>query len=139
MKKFVIPAAVLACTWACGTDTPTDSGSETAGPTAEKPGTMLAYNDVKPIFDANCVGCHGAKKASEKLRLDSYAAVLKGSEHGAMVVAGDSGGSKLVKRITGDVEPRMPFKKEPLSKEDIDKITQWIAQGAKEYSTAQQR
>ncbi|HEX4121400.1 MAG TPA: c-type cytochrome domain-containing protein [Verrucomicrobiae bacterium] len=52
--------------------------------------------DIKPLFDASCVGCHGKMKPHAGLRLDSLEAVLKGGRDGKMVVPGDSAKSLLV-------------------------------------------
>ncbi len=127
MMRFAIPALALIGIMACGSETNEPVATKLA-PTEK----MLAYADFKPIFDAKCVGCHGADDPKEDLRLDSYAAVMKGSEHGAMVIAGNASGSKLVKLIDGTEQPRMPLKKDPLSKEEIDKISAWVDQGAEE-------
>lgn len=91
----------------------------------------LTYKDVKPIFDAKCVSCHGAQSQSEGLRLDTHANILKGGEHGKVVIAGNSAGSKLMKSIKGAVQPRMPLGAQPLTQAEMEKISKWITQGAR--------
>src|SRR3546814_203551 len=48
------------------------------------------------------------------------------------ILPGDAKQSEFIRRITSDdPEVRMPYKKPPLSKEEIDVLTRWIDQGAK--------
>ena len=79
--------------------------------------------DVKPVFASNCYGCHGAKVQMAGLRLDTGAAILKGSMSGPVVVPGSSAESKLIRAVTGaEGAVRMPFKKPPLKEEEIARI-----------------
>ena len=85
--------------------------------------------DIEPIFQASCVACHGADKPQAQLRLDSLAAVLRGSISGKVVVAGDSNGSLLVKRLMGtNGVPRMPPVGDAVPQAKIDQIRAWIDQ-----------
>src|SRR5579859_5361178 len=52
--------------------------------------------DIRPLFEASCIRCHGAQKPKGDLRLDSREAVLKGGEDGKVVVPGSSKKSLLV-------------------------------------------
>lgn len=94
--------------------------------------------DIKPMFDKACIGCHGPEKAKAKLRLDSLQATLKGGEDGKVVEPGDSAGSVLVHNVAhlGDPDDYMPPPKNkagipPLTPEQIGLIRAWIDQGAK--------
>lgn len=94
--------------------------------------------DIKPIFDASCVKCHGAEKPKAKLRLDSLEGVLKGGVDGKVVKPGESAKSVLVINIAhlGDEDEWMPPPKNKLNigaltKEQIELIRAWIDQGAK--------
>ena len=88
---------------------------------------------VKPLFQAHCVKCHGAKKQQSGLRLDTAAAVLKGGDRGPAVVPGKSDKSLLVIALLGkgDQVERMPAEAKPLPKEQIALIKRWIDEGAK--------
>ena len=88
---------------------------------------------ILPILQENCVKCHGEEKQKDDLRLDTFAVTLKGSEHGAVVVAEDLIGSSLFQRITlpADDDDIMPPKGGPLAKNEIALIKNWIANGAK--------
>src|SRR5262245_55394193 len=86
--------------------------------------------DIQPIFQQNCVKCHGPEKQKGKLRLDSRDAALKGGKAGPAFVAGDAGKSEMVRRISlpKTDDDFMPSEGEPLAKEKIDLIKSWINQ-----------
>lgn len=88
---------------------------------------------VQPIFDDQCVSCHGPKKQKSNLRLDSYGWLLRGGKHGAAIKAGNAQASDLFRRITlsPDADDFMPKeKKRPLSAEQQKIVELWIAAGA---------
>ena len=88
--------------------------------------------DVWPVLQEQCVKCHGVEKQKGKLRLDSHEAMLKGGKGGPALVAGDAAKSEIIRRITlpKTDDDFMPSEGEPLSKEVIEKIRGWIADGA---------
>ena len=86
--------------------------------------------DVQPIFQARCTRCHGADQQRSQLRLDSRTGALRGGLSGTVVIPGDSRGSALFQRITGVLQPRMPFEGSPLPAEEIARIQAWIDAGA---------
>jgi len=59
------------------------------------------YADIAPILAQRCVMCHSGAAASLGLRLDSFDGVVKGSERGPVVKAGDPSGSELIRRLKG--------------------------------------
>jgi mono/diheme cytochrome c family protein len=97
---------------------------------------MSFAEDVLPIFRGRCVGCHSAgAEGTEKSGLDltSYAGVMKGTSHGAMVIPGDAQSSNLMWLLDWRASPelRMPHGKKKLSTCDRDAIRSWINEGAK--------
>ena len=47
------------------------------------------------------------------------------------IIPGDADNSEIIRRLTlNDPEERMPYKHDPLSKENIDIIRRWINEGA---------
>jgi hypothetical protein len=105
--------------------------------TSGLPGTLvqaadLSYNrDVRPILTEKCFSCHGMDSAARQagLRLDQRDAAI---EMGA-IEPGDVEASELVARIlTEDPSLVMPPPeiKKSLTKEEIDVLTRWIAEGA---------
>jgi hypothetical protein len=94
-------------------------------------GEALVFADVAPIFSQFCASCHAGSDPPQGLRLDAYHAVMAGSRNGPVVVAGKPDESELVKRIRGEAEPRMPYRQDPLSEKRIQRIVDWVRQGAK--------
>jgi uncharacterized protein with WD repeat/mono/diheme cytochrome c family protein len=87
--------------------------------------------DVAPIFDANCSGCHASKVKMGSLDLDTFAGLMKGGNHGTVVVPGKSAESRLYLMITGKMTPAMPLSGKKLADTDIETIRKWIDAGAK--------
>jgi mono/diheme cytochrome c family protein len=82
--------------------------------------------DIQPIFAASCAGCHGEKKQSGGLRLDSKAIALS-----KVIKPGNANESELYRRVAGlSDQARMPMGGKPLSAEQIALIKTWIEQGA---------
>ncbi|MBI1940526.1 MAG: DUF1553 domain-containing protein [Acidobacteria bacterium] len=92
--------------------------------------TVDFTRDIAPIFQTQCVTCHGAEIQQSGLRLDSEAAALEGSATEKVVVPGNSEASPLIRHLLGLEEPRMPFGGDPLSAEEIALIRAWIDQAA---------
>ncbi len=88
--------------------------------------------DVVPILRKHCVACHGTSDIEGGLRMDSHAALMKGGESGLTVTAGESNSSRLILRINGKAEPRMPPEdEEPLTEIEIATLAKWVDQGAR--------
>jgi hypothetical protein len=96
---------------------------------------MIFAKTVLPILTTSCVSCHGPTKAKGGLRLDSYAAVMKGSDDGPVVVPGDPDKSDLMQRmhLPPDDDDHMPPKGKPQPPEaQIGVLSDWIKSGAVE-------
>ncbi len=101
-----------------------DAAAQTA-PTAD-------FSNVQPILAERCVMCHAGEAAPLGLRLDSHAALMKGSSKGPVVKAGNPAGSELIRRLKGESQPRMPLTGPPfLSAGEIALFERWIADGAR--------
>ena len=93
--------------------------------------------DVQPIINQHCVQCHepgGAGDVASGLTLNTYEGVMKGTNAGPMVIAGDVEGSNMLVLMEGRADPSisMPHgQNEPVPKKDIQTIRTWIGQGAK--------
>ena len=86
--------------------------------------------EIRPLLIDRCGECHGAKVQKSSLRLDVKSAAFKGGDGGPVIVAGKSGDSELVRRITSaDPDERMP-PKAPLTAAQIDRLRKWIDEGA---------
>lgn len=94
---------------------------------------------IQPIFEQSCVVCHGPEKSKAGLRLDSYAAVLKGGEAGPVVVASAPEKSELYRRITlaPDDDEVMPSDgKKLLAPVQARAVYAWIRADASETASA---
>lgn len=81
-------------------------------PTASDKKDLTFEKDIKPLFQASCVRCHGEQRQRGGLRVDTLAALLKGGDDGKMVVAGDSKKSLLAFAVAQtDNEIAMPPKR----------------------------
>ena len=87
--------------------------------------------DVAPILVNRCLRCHGDDNPRANLRMDTFAGIIAGSGGGALVVPGKPQESLLVERITATGDARMPKGGNPLSADEIKKISEWIKGGAK--------
>jgi len=98
--------------------------------------------EVWPILEARCLACHDApqrladgslKRPKGRVRLDSLEAI-RTSKRGKLVVPGDPDGSLLLELVSlpADHDDRMPPADQgaPLSKAEVARIEQWIAEGA---------
>jgi mono/diheme cytochrome c family protein len=103
-------------------------------PASTKTGVTFA-TDIKPIFDAACVKCHGDKKPGAGVVLTSLESTLKGGKAGKILTVGDSTKGRLISAAAhiGDPGSFMPKGKgaKPLTPEQIGLIRAWIDQGAK--------
>lgn len=88
---------------------------------------------VAPLFEEHCGSCHGAGRQKSELRLDDYAAAMRGGKHGPVIRAGSPDDSELLARILlppTDERAMPPQGKEPLGADDATVIRLWIAAGA---------
>jgi mono/diheme cytochrome c family protein len=88
---------------------------------------------VAPVFEQNCVGCHGPRASKGHLRLDTLTAVFRGGKNGAVIAPGHPDASELIRRITlppTDDRAMPPSGKTPLDKDAITVVRLWVARGA---------
>jgi mono/diheme cytochrome c family protein len=85
----------------------------------------LFRRQVAPVFEQNCVACHGAQVQRSGLDLRTEEAVLRGGARGASVVPGKPQESLLYKLVTHAEEPAMPMGGK-LAAEEIAVIARWI-------------
>lgn len=87
---------------------------------------------VKPILNKRCISCHGGVKQNGGFSVLFREEALDTTESGKMaIVPGDPNHSEMIRRINEtDAELRMPYKEEPLTRQEIAILTQWIEEGA---------
>ncbi len=90
-------------------------------------------SDIAPLLQDRCVACHNAKQAEGGYRVDTYQELLVAGDSELSPVSHAEGEvSELIRRIiTEDESERMPAESDPLSKEQIQSLTTWVAEGAK--------
>jgi len=98
------------------------------GPMAALPAEMDAAGEptyvstIGPLLTERCGTCHGD---SAGLTVTDYASLMAGSSSGPVVVPGDPDGSRLVEVQRGEHYAQ-------LSEVELDRLIEWIANGATE-------
>ena len=99
-------------------------------------GDVSYYHQIRPLFQANCQGCHQpAKDKGGYVMTDFKSLLAGGDDEGTAIVPGKVNESAIVEQILPDPETGkapMPRGKKPLHSAEIELIKKWIAQGAKD-------
>ena len=96
---------------------------------AQTPAKVDFRRDIRPLFQENCIGCHGPTQQMGGMRLDRRSSAM-GIRGGTTIGPGNAEGSKLyLKLISTKYGGRMP-PTGPLTPELISLIKAWIDQGA---------
>lgn len=111
------------CLWASTLWAPAVGAADPAAPDFNR--------DVSPLLRKYCAGCHNQTDHDANLVVESFAALMRGGEHGAAVLPGDPESSRLIRLVSGAAEPRMPPEGEPApTPAEIEILRTWIAAGA---------
>ena len=81
--------------------------------------------DIAPMFQSNCVKCHGGAKKKGGLDLRSYESLIEGAESGPVIVYGSAEESELFKIVLKGSDPHMPPKGQ-LNEKNIKDLRSWI-------------
>src|SRR3954453_8361702 len=84
---------------------------------------------VRPILSEQCWSCHGPKKQTAGLRLDSRSALLKGGESGPAVNETDPAERLRLAALHRQGALKMPPKAR-LPGPAVDALTEWVKRGA---------
>jgi len=86
---------------------------------------------VAPILQSRCLGCHGKKVQEAGLRLDSRDRILQGGDNPNIVNAGRSSKSRLIDLVAGTAHDNlgMPPEGPRLRPEQIEALRRWIDRG----------
>ena len=122
-------AVVFATGLAVGTTAAEPKAKENAAPATAK---VSFYKQIRPIFQAQCQGCHQPAKAGGGYVMTSFERLLKGGDSKeTAVLPGKVDDSHLIEMITPEGgKSEMPRDKSPLSAAEIEVVRSWIAQGA---------
>lgn len=98
-----------------------------------KPSNGVSFvDDVAPLIDQRCLGCHGDNNPRSGLNLSTFNGWKQGGRSGPLLVPGAATRSLLVARLSAPQgQGGMPARGEQLSREEIGKIATWINTGAK--------
>jgi mono/diheme cytochrome c family protein len=109
-------------------DKATPSTEPTSIPAASEP--VSFSEDVMPIFEQNCAGCHGSMGGWDA---SSYESVMTTGNNAPTVIPSDVEGSLLAQKIQGtQSDGSMMPPGEKLPDEDIQIILDWIQAGAQD-------
>jgi hypothetical protein len=109
------------------------AAADEAKPEGDKPQAKITYEEhVQPIFRQHCFTCHGPDTAKSDLRLDNYAAMMRGGAGGAVIEPGDIESSRLWKLVSHEEAPEMPPQQDKLPEATLATLKQWITSGALE-------
>ena len=100
-----------------------------AGSAVAQDPSALYRDSIQPILQANCLACHNQTVKQNGLDLSTRESLLRGSEHGPVVVLGKPEDSRLYKLVAHVSEPGMPFKGKKLPDDAIAKLAEWIKAG----------
>jgi hypothetical protein len=86
---------------------------------------------VRPILQNYCAGCHSDDDSEGDFSVSSFASMMKGSEHGVVLIPGDVKSSLMARVLTGQAKFKMPPEGETQPEQaEIDTLLAWIAGGA---------
>src|ERR1043166_6868653 len=89
--------------------------------------------DIRPIFNQNCVACHGGVRQKNGVSFIFREEALGVGKSGRRtIVPGKPEQSELIARVTSkDPQVRMPYHTQALPPQQITLLRQWIKEGAK--------
>ncbi|MFV1981531.1 MAG: c-type cytochrome domain-containing protein, partial [Rhodothermia bacterium] len=128
IKSFFALAGAVVVSMGLTACAHSQSGAQTSGSSA-----LNFEQDIQPIFSAKCTSCHGASRAAEDLRLDSWEYLFDGADDGEAVIQYDPDNSLLVEitaRLAGGNHPS-ELKGDTLTSDEMTAIRNWIENGAK--------
>lgn len=89
------------------------------------PGGQSLFQQVAPILERSCVGCHHGVAARAGLSLDSREGLAKGGDNGPLVDRAKPAESLILQMISGD-EPEMPKDAPPLTAAEVELVRRWV-------------
>jgi cytochrome c553 len=99
--------------------------------------TDARYN-ITPMMLMHCTVCHGGRTQEGGLNLRTRAAMLKGGKSGPALVPGHPEQSLMLAKVRAEEMPPflriMKVNVKPLTANEVERLSQWIAQGAPEES-----
>ena len=94
-------------------------------------GTILYSQHVQPIFDRKCSTCHSGDAPLAGLGLDFWDRAIAGSERGEVFIPFNPEKIVMLRLMTSYARDPHPGGKNQLTKNELDVLTKWIAEGAR--------
>lgn len=94
--------------------------------------TLVSFSrDIAPVLQARCGNCHSGDTPRGELDLSSFAMMKRGGKSGILLVPRNAKRSRLMARLaTTDTSVRMPRGANALERPVIEKMFNWINEGA---------
>jgi mono/diheme cytochrome c family protein len=129
MKIWIFPLLCLGlCSSSLNAALPLEDQAKLPAP-ADHP--IDFAKEIKPIFEASCIKCHGRGKDKGGFKLDDRSTFMQGGDSGPVVVVGKSAESLLVEVVSGlNPDNVMPQKGSKLKPQEVAALRAWIDQGA---------
>ncbi len=108
------------------TSVPSPTTAPTTAPVSQGPVVSYA-SDIQPLLKSRCGSCHGGGRHEEGLSVISYDDLMKGSDNGLVIIAGNAKDSLLVQQVASQ---EMPKRGPKLTPDQVQLITDWVNQGA---------
>jgi hypothetical protein len=91
--------------------------------------------DILPILERNCLPCHNATKSEGELNIETPKLMMKGGEHGPVIVPHKAAESLFYQSAAKTKKPFMPpadnkSKAQPLTSLQLELLRRWIDEGA---------
>ncbi|HEV7925852.1 MAG TPA: c-type cytochrome domain-containing protein, partial [Verrucomicrobiae bacterium] len=92
-------------------------------------GSVDFKSQIKPIFEASCIRCHGRGRSRGGFQIDSRQSLLKGGDTGPGAAPGHSADSYIIELVSGlNPDEVMPKKGKKLTPEEVGALRAWIDQ-----------
>ncbi|MGR8997742.1 MAG: DUF4405 domain-containing protein [Gammaproteobacteria bacterium] len=89
------------------------------------------WQDVYPIFEKNCLSCHGPQKKFADFRVDRSEDFFASNGRGPLILPGQSSKSPLIAIVSGTRKDMPMAAIHKLSDHDVAQLKDWIDSGAK--------
>jgi hypothetical protein len=106
-----------------------------ASDTAGRPAAQWNQHDIIPILLRHCTICHNHRRHEGDLDLTTRTSMIKGGKSGPALVPGEPEKSLIIQKIAAREMPPLGVFDAGVTRPpepDIEKLRQWIAQGAPE-------
>ena len=90
--------------------------------------TSVFQDEILPILQTRCLGCHSRKVRSGGLSLESRKDALDGGSRGPVIVPGEPDKSRLIQALSYLGELKMPLGGK-LPDDEIERLRRWVERG----------